>query len=436
MKKILFIINEQFPYSKGEPFLETEVKFFEGFDKIIVFPTNVKNTDVKRDLENIDDRIIIIHSTNTSFIFKLRIVKSLFNLFLEPQFYKELRYLVNNRKLSFHTLRHLIAFMTKGISSFSYAKKWVKSNLTHRDEITFYSYWLYYEAYTAIKLNNYFLNNGITISRCHGFDLYASRHSKSYLPLRNYIYRNVNYIFPISYNGKDYLQNEIEEKFPTEINVHYLGTLNFGIQQQKDNFNHRIKIVSCSRLVSLKRVELIIDTLSLISGVEIEWTHFGGGEKYKVLSEYANEKLKLKQNITYLITGEISNKEILDQYRKNYYDIFVSVSETEGLPVSIMEAISFGIPVIATDVGGTNEIVQNNVNGWLINKDFDVKDLANIIIDFNSMSNEEKMHYRKQARNIWMNKFNAEHNYKKFFVQLLSLQKLKYENMKEIMKNE
>jgi len=290
MKKNLFIINEQFPYSKGEPFLETEIKFIEGFDRIIIFPTNVNKTDKKRNLENIDDRIIFIHSTNGLFPSKWLMVKSLFNLLLEPQFYKEIRFLVSNRKLSFQTLKHLIAFMTKAITSFSYSKKWIKDNLTDQDEIVFYSYWLYYEAYTAIKLNKYFSDKGISISRCHGFDLYASRHPKSYLPLRNYIYRNVDYIFPISYNGKDYLQNEIEGDFSNEINVKYLGTLDFGIQKQIDNFNHSIKIVSCSRLVSLKRVELIIDTLSLISEVEIEWTHFGGGEKNT--KNYVNTLMK------------------------------------------------------------------------------------------------------------------------------------------------
>jgi len=133
----------------------------------------------------------------------------------------------------------------------------------------------------------------------------------------------------------------------------------------------------------------------------------------------------------YLITGEISNNEILNEYRKNYYDIFISVSETEGLPVSIMEAISFGIPIIATDVGGTNEIVKNNVNGWLINKDFDVKDLANKIIDINEMDEDKKKKYRREARNIWMRNFNAGDNYNKFFIQLLKLQNSECKNMKE-----
>ena len=43
--------------------------------------------------------------------------------------------------------------------------------------------------------------------------------------------------------------------------------------------------------------------------------------------------------------------------RSQPIDIFINVSSSEGLPVAIMEAISFDIPIIATNVGGTSEIV-------------------------------------------------------------------------------
>ena len=48
---------------------------------------------------------------------------------------------------------------------------------------------------------------------------------------------------------------------------------------------------------------------------------------------------------------------MLDYYKNNIIDIFINLSASEGIPVSIMDAISFGIPCIATNVGGTGEIV-------------------------------------------------------------------------------
>jgi glycosyltransferase involved in cell wall biosynthesis len=47
-------------------------------------------------------------------------------------------------------------------------------------------------------------------------------------------------------------------------------------------------------------------------------------------------------------------------------DIFVNPSYSEGLPTSVMEAASVGLPVIATDVGGTREIVEHGTTGLLV----------------------------------------------------------------------
>ena len=63
---------------------------------------------------------------------------------------------------------------------------------------------------------------------------------------------------------------------------------------------------------------------------------------------------------------------------KNYIDALINVSESEGLPFSMMEAISFGIPVIGTNVGGVKEII-NNDTGILLEKDFEIKSLSSLI---------------------------------------------------------
>jgi len=49
----------------------------------------------------------------------------------------------------------------------------------------------------------------------------------------------------------------------------------------------------------------------------------------------------------------LPHNDVLNYYASNPVDVFINTSSSEGLPVSIMEAMSFGIPVIATNVGGT-----------------------------------------------------------------------------------
>ena len=73
------------------------------------------------------------------------------------------------------------------------------------------------------------------------------------------------------------------------------------------------------------------------------------------------------------------------------------------MPFSIVEAISFGIPVIATDVGGTNEIV-NQTTGILIDKNFKPIQLAKIVDDF---SLQNKKYSSEVIRNFWLENFHS-----------------------------
>lgn len=68
----------------------------------------------------------------------------------------------------------------------------------------------------------------------------------------------------------------------------------------------------------------------------------------------------LKDMVVY--EGWVTDKEHLF----NKSDIFILPSYYEGLPMSILEAMSYGLPVISTNVGGIGEIVHNNENGVLI----------------------------------------------------------------------
>ena len=62
-----------------------------------------------------------------------------------------------------------------------------------------------------------------------------------------------------------------------------------------------------------------------------------------------------------------------------------------------MEALSFGIPCIATDVGGTKEIVIDGYNGWLLKKDFKEEQLVNIIRNYCNLNNEQILKLRECA---------------------------------------
>jgi len=110
---------------------------------------------------------------------------------------------------------------------------------------------------------------------------------------------------------------------------------------------------------------------------------------------------------------------VMEFYKTNPIDLFINVSSSEGIPVSIMEAQAFGVPVMATDVGGTAEIV-NNENGILLPANPSVEAIADEISALIGNQTELKKK-RGISVNNWKTYFNAEENYRNFSKQLVKI---------------
>ena len=88
-----------------------------------------------------------------------------------------------------------------------------------------------------------------------------------------------------------------------------------------------------------------------------------------------------------------------------------------------MEAISFGIPIIATDVGGSREITQPEFGTLLTSTDDEAltREAADAISRFISMTDDEYTKQRIAARTYWEQHFNASQNYSEFYDKLCRL---------------
>ena len=278
-----------------------------------------------------------------------------------------------------------------------------------------YSFWFYDCIYLAWMRKKGWI--GKAFSRAHGGDLFEDRSSLfGKILLRNFQFKFLDMVFSVSKSGEHYLKEKYRE-YQQKISTSYLGSADFGYSDFF-NLNETFVLVSCAKVRDIKRIHKIAEMLQYID-FPITWIHLGDenlNEKNdNTISLYIEnkEKIAAKNNVKFIAKGMISNDDIIQYYKENQVNLFISLSEAEGIPVSIMEAISFGIPVLSTDVGGCKEIVTEET-GILIPLETEMKEVAQIITEFKN-SPQNTIEFRKGVRKFWEEHFDAEKNYGAFF---------------------
>lgn len=403
--KQLILFTSSYPFGKVEPFLETEILYLSNqFHKVIIFHGDHEGRG--RDLPvNVQ-----LYRNPTSGRLR-KIIFSSFQVFSQL-FWDECTAFRKRegRRISF--LQAKIALVSL------FRAKEIKKKLhqyypeNEDDSLIFYSYWCDDSA-LALALRK----SGKRVCRAHGWDIYFEANESKYLPYRNLIGHSLDAIIPISNKGVTYINERWQIDNPTTIFVQRLGVQiqNKGIRSKK---NSVFQLVSCSSLIELKRVDLIAQTLLLLpEDVQLHWTHIGDGPEMAKVKQLVDG---LKSNIDFNLKGFRSNQEVLEWYQESLPDLFINVSTTEGIPVSIMEAMSFGTPVIATNVGGTSEIV-NETNGALVDVSISASALAIELQKWIDFDENTMIEYRKAAFDTCEEHFNANKNYTEFVEQLIRM---------------
>lgn len=407
----LILFTSTFPYGTGESFLESETLYYHNFSEVIFIPVSATTED-KKIVRNIYLSNYRIISINGDQLKGKRMLKALCKTFTSKLFYQDIRRAFKLK--GFQGIFDLLSFTAVGeerVEQLLAQLNKIKSSNSIFENSVVYAYWLHLPAYVALRTVK---SHKKIMSRCHRFDLYEDR-SGGYIPYRNFLLNGLSQIFCISENGMKYLK-EMYPLFEDKYVLSRLGTCNHGIEEKKDE--GRFHIVSCSRLVEVKRVDKIIKALELIADEKIIWSHIGDGPLRNEIEELAKQKIG-QSKIHYEFVGEKSNSDVIKMYGCHYYDCFINVSSSEGVPVSIMEAMSFGIPIIATDVGGTSEIVKNKENGFLLNQEFKEQELADAIVRLKNMINtKEYYEYRQRSRQIWSSMCDADKNFSSFVKKL------------------
>ncbi len=411
VKRCLIMITTSFPFAAKEPYLEAEMpRLANEFDRIFLFTIGL-DKGVSPTAPVPENVIVCNPSKTSSKVTKLlSLIKGIPCIWRFPKDFKKEKkacgkslvkrlfsgYLISRSKLHCKEIADCI-------SGFDFSVF---------DETVLYGYWLFAATATALmlkeKLPEYGAENISVFSRAHSYDVYDYANRLNFLPLREFLLEGTDRVFTCSEDGCRY----ITERYPDyadKVSVSYLGT--DGGHPTKGSSDGVFRILTCSRTIPLKRLDRLADSLALLkdSALSLSWTHIGDGSALEDLKRKAEEKLSF-MNVSF--KGMMRHDSVIDYIGSNSFDLFINVSEREGLPVSVMEALSFSIPSLVTDVGGCREIIEDGKNGFLIPADFSNETLANIIEKCASDTEFGKM--RNEAYSSWKKKFSAEKNYGRF----------------------
>lgn len=195
-----------------------------------------------------------------------------------------------------------------------------------------------------------------------------------------------------------------------------LETIHNGVMDQSNPKNplvptEMVKILMVARFDIPKKHLELLEALSLMKELNWYMIFAGDGRLKEQCAQYVQEH-NMGHKVTFLGNHSNVSELLMDA------DIFVLTSSWEGLPLSILEAMAHGLPIVASNVGGVREAVRSSENGFLIHHN--LPELLSILIENPLL--RKKM--GKKSREIYETSFTFERMYHKTFLTYKNLIKL------------
>ena len=290
-----------------------------------------------------------------------------------------------------------------------------------QEDCTVLATWFMSEAYAASLLKKRFPSIQ-TVSFAHSFEVQRFRDPD--LDLRHITERhaNIDRILFISQTVLDRYRNEYMLPLglsSANVSVFYLGSEPNEGKGRGYSDDGVFRLISCAGISHVKRLDLLIEALGEIDDKhagKLKWTHIGSGPDESAIRKLAEERLG--HLFDFEFTGYMPNSSVHRYYEEHSCDLFINVSSMEGLPVSLMESISYGIPAIATNVGGTREVVIDGSTGLLLSPDPTPREIRDAVVRFMDMPLSEREGFTRNCNLLWSERFDASKNAKRLYGNL------------------
>ena len=383
----------------------------EHYDKIIIITNPLKKGDSVN-----SDKISHIEIDNKTR--KKSIITAPLRLFTTVAL-RQIATAISKGKFNKEYLGVLRLYLCYGKAFYLKAKPYVIEGLKN-GEVHVLSCWFAVEAWSTALLKKKFPNVK-AFSLAHSFEIDPLKNRFVDLTFNHCKHKYLDKIYFISTKMRDIYnentQNMYTQEYKHQMDVSYLGCIKLFDCVNPYHDDGKIKLVSCSYVRPEKRIDLIMDVISKWTLCPVKWTHLGNGPLLEEMQQRANETMKTNKNVEIEFRGYVSNEDVQKSYTTEPVDMFINLSSSEGVPVAIMEAIAYGIPVIATDVGGVSEIIEDK-HGLLIGATDDAERIKCSLEQFVKKYQQNAKGKRDAAYCFWKSHFDAKKNYEKFFSNL------------------
>jgi glycosyltransferase involved in cell wall biosynthesis len=266
----------------------------------------------------------------------------------------------------YHPILFLLPKMRKMHGLLYYLSIWLRAKQLinrHKPDVIIGT-WAYPDGYAAIKLGK---KLGIPVYiKVHGSDIHSVM-GDSNRKLTAEVLRSCEKVISVSNSLAATMQKEFG------IDKEKIHVIPNGIFKDKFLPMRRINAIEKINLVDAHEKNIVfvgnlkpIKNIMMLVGLHL----LGSGVMFEEIQTYIT-KHDLSKNV--FLHGKVEHEKI--PLWMNYADVFVLPSKKEGMPNVVLEALSCGTPVIASDIEATREIIVDGVNGYL----FDLKSLGDFV---------------------------------------------------------
>lgn len=405
-RRKMFVFTDQYPWGRGEKsFIEPELSALNArYDITIISSAPDRDfNDAGNESEPVDDIEAIHWNWPSLLVFGLHALGFFFSKIAWSEFGRIC-------KEGFTVGRLLDSIKAYGVSH-ALRSFYRRTGLFDEPDALYYSVWFGHQLLAlAFEKRKRSFN---LISRIHGYDLYSARNPHGRQPFQWFKKEMADLVVFASSNAMGCFE---EEFGPEDYSGQYVVS-RLGVSQQeagnRRNQGGKKLVVSCSNVIPLKRVDMIARAIGESSHkADIRWVHFGDGDGLDDVRSLADS-----YGLDAAFLGYTKNDAIIQFYKDNRVDAVMLLSETEGgCPICFQEALSFGIPLIGTDVGGVGEEIDGN--GILLEPNPLLADVVEAIEDVCFGDEMQTVRMRERSFELWDARFDVQKN-KRHFIEIL-----------------